>query len=478
MPAPSLPTRLTTNVTKSLIPLAFSYLWGAKETYKMQKTKYLYLETYGCQMNVADSEVIRAVTQTIGYETTEEIDQADAIFLNTCSVRENAEQKIYTRLSQLRALREKLARPIVIGVLGCMAENVREALITEHHADLVAGPDSYQDLPNLVSAAEAGEPAVNVTLSRSETYADIVPVKLPGVHISGYISIMRGCDQFCTYCIVPYTRGRERSREVKSILAELDQMREMGYREVVLLGQTVDAYSYTDESGVTTDFPRLLALVAERAPEMRIRFTSPNPMDMTDETLHTMAAHPNICRHIHLPLQSGSDVVLKRMRRGYDVAQYKSRVEAIHRILPDCAITTDMITGFCGETEKDFRETLELMEWVPFDSAYMFYYSERPGTYAAKYLDDDVPEEVKIDRLSRMIDLQRRLSEESNRRQIGQEVEVLVEGFSKRSRAQLSGRTSQDKVVVFDKKEDVHFGDTVRCHIDDVTSATLLGHLV
>ena len=429
-------------------------------------------------MNVADSEVIRAVMQTIGYETTEEIDQADAIFLNTCSVRENAEQKIYTRLSQLRALREKLTRPIVIGVLGCMAENVREALITEHHADLVAGPDSYQDLPNLVSAAEAGEPAVNVTLSRSETYADIVPVKLPGVHISGYISIMRGCDQFCTYCIVPYTRGRERSREVKSILAELDQMREMGYREVVLLGQTVDAYSYTDESGVTTDFPRLLALVAERAPEMRIRFTSPNPMDMTDETLHTMAAHPNICRHIHLPLQSGSDAVLKRMRRGYDVAQYKSRVEAIHRILPDCAITTDMITGFCGETEKDFRDTLELMEWVPFDSAYMFYYSERPGTYAAKYLDDDVPEKVKIDRLSRMIDLQRRLSEESNRRQIGQEVEVLVEGFSKRSRAQLSGRTSQDKVVVFDKKEDVHFGDTVRCHIDDVTSATLLGHLV
>ena len=429
-------------------------------------------------MNVADSEVIRAVMQTIGYETTEEIDQADAIFLNTCSVRENAEQKIYTRLSQLRALREKLARPIVIGVLGCMAENVREALITDHHADLVAGPDSYQDLPNLVSAAEAGEPAVNVTLSRSETYADIVPVKLPGVHISGYISIMRGCDQFCTYCIVPYTRGRERSREVKSILAELDQMREMGYREVVLLGQTVDAYSYTDESGVTTDFPRLLALVAERTPEMRIRFTSPNPMDMTDKTLHTMAAHPNICRHIHLPLQSGSDAVLKRMRRGYDVAQYKSRVEAIHRILPDCAITTDMITGFCGETEEDFRETLELMEWVPFDSAYMFYYSERPGTYAAKYLDDDVPEEVKIDRLSRMIDLQRRLSEESNRRQIGQEVEVLVEGFSKRSRAQLSGRTSQDKVVVFDKKEDVHFGDTVRCHIDDVTSATLLGHLV
>ena len=429
-------------------------------------------------MNVADSEVIRAVMQTIGYETTEEIDRADAIFLNTCSVRENAEQKIYTRLSQLRALREKLARPIVIGVLGCMAENVREALITEHHADLVAGPDSYQDLPNLVSAAEAGEPAVNVTLSRSETYADIVPVKLPGVHISGYISIMRGCDQFCTYCIVPYTRGRERSREVKSILAELDQMREMGYREVVLLGQTVDAYSYTDESGVTTDFPRLLALVAERTPEMRIRFTSPNPMDMTDKTLHTMAAHPNICRHIHLPLQSGSDAVLKRMRRGYDVAQYKSRVEAIHRILPDCAITTDMITGFCGETEEDFRETLELMEWVPFDSAYMFYYSERPGTYAAKYLADDVPEEVKIDRLNRMIDLQRRLSEESNRRQIGQEVEVLVEGFSKRSRAQLSGRTSQDKVVVFDKKEDVHFGDTVRCHIDDVTSATLLGHLV
>lgn len=393
-------------------PPFFVPLRSLKRRYKMQKTKYLYLETYGCQMNVADSEVIRAVMQTIGYEMTEEIDQADAIFLNTCSVRENAEQKIYTRLSQLRALRERLARPIVIGVLGCMAENVREALITEHHADLVAGPDSYQDLPNLVSAAEAGELAVNVTLSRSETYADIVPVKLPGVHISGYLSIMRGCDQFCTYCIVPYTRGRERSREVESILTELDMMREMGYREVVLLGQTVDAYSYTDEAGETTDFPRLLSMVADRAPEMRIRFTSPNPMDMTDETLHAMAAHPNICRHIHLPLQSGSDAVLKRMRRGYDVAQYKRRVEAIHRILPDCAITTDMITGFCGETEEDFRETLELMEWVPFDSAYMFYYSERPGTYAAKYLDDDVPEEVKIDRLSRMIDLQRRLSEE------------------------------------------------------------------
>lgn len=459
-------------------PPFFVPLRSLKRRYKMQTTKYLYLETYGCQMNVADSEVIRAVMQTIGYEMTEEIDQADAIFLNTCSVRENAEQKIYTRLSQLRALRERLGRPIVIGVLGCMAENVREALITEHHADLVAGPDSYQDLPNLVSAAEAGEPAVNVTLSRSETYADIVPVKLPGVHISGYLSIMRGCDQFCTYCIVPYTRGRERSREVESILSELDMMREMGYREVVLLGQTVDAYSYTDEAGVTTDFPRLLSRVAEQAPEMRIRFTSPNPMDMTDETLYAMAAHPNICRHIHLPLQSGSDAVLKRMRRGYDVAQYKRRVEAIHRILPDCAITTDMITGFCGETEEDFRETLELMEWVPFDSAYMFYYSERPGTYAAKYLADDVPEEVKIDRLNRMINLQRRLSEKSNRRQIGLEVEVLVEGFSKRSRAQLSGRTSQDKVVVFDKKEGIHFGDTVRCHIDDVTSATLLGHLV
>ena len=459
-------------------PPFFVPLRSLKRRYKMQTTKYLYLETYGCQMNVADSEVIRAVMQTIGYEMTEEIDQADAIFLNTCSVRENAEQKIYTRLSQLRALRERLGRPIVIGVLGCMAENVREALITEHHADLVAGPDSYQDLPNLVSAAEAGEPAVNVTLSRSETYADIVPVKLPGVHISGYLSIMRGCDQFCTYCIVPYTRGRERSREVESILSELDMMREMGYREVVLLGQTVDAYSYTDDAGVTTDFPHLLSMVAERAPEMRIRFTSPNPMDMTDETLHAMAAHPNICRHIHLPLQSGSDAVLKRMRRGYDVAQYKRRVEAIHRILPDCAITTDMITGFCGETEEDFRETLELMEWVPFDSAYMFYYSERPGTYAAKYLADDVPEEVKIDRLSRMIDLQRRLSEESNRRQVGQEVEVLVEGFSKRSRSQLSGRTSQDKVVVFDKKECIHFGDIVHCHIDDVTSATLLGHLV
>lgn len=443
----------------------------------MQMTKNLYLETYGCQMNVADSEVIRAVMQTIGYEETEEIEEADAIFLNTCSVRENAEQKIYTRLSQLRALREKLQRPIVIGVLGCMAENVRETLITDHHADLVAGPDSYQDLPNLVSAAEAGERAINVTLSRHETYGDIVPVKLQGVHISGYISIMRGCNQFCTYCIVPYTRGRERSREVESILSELDMMREMGYREVQLLGQTVDAYSYTDEKGVTTDFPRLLHLVAERAPEMRIRFTSPNPMDMTDATLHAMAAHPNICRHIHLPLQSGSDEVLKRMRRGYTVGQFRSRVEAIHRILPDCAITTDMITGFCGETEADFRETLDLMRWVPFDSAFMFYYSERPGTYAAKCLDDDVPEEVKIDRLNRMIDLQRELSEASNRRQIGQEVEVLVEGFSKRSRSQLSGRTSQNKVVVFDKGT-ARIGDTVRCLIDDVTSATLLGHQI
>lgn len=439
--------------------------------------KHLYLETYGCQMNVADSEVIRAVMQTAGYEETEDLEAADAVFLNTCSVRDNAEQKIYTRLAQLRALREQLGRPMVIGVLGCMAERVQEALITDHHADLVAGPDVYHDLPQLVAAAELGEPAVSVTLSRTETYDDIMPVKLPGVRISGFISIMRGCNQYCTYCIVPYTRGRERSREVTSILDELDRMREMGYREVQLLGQTVDAYRYTDRDGVTTDFPRLLTLVAERAPEMRIRFTSPNPMDMTDRTLEVMRDHPNVCRQIHLPLQSGSDAVLRRMRRGYTVAQYRSRVEAIHRILPDCAITTDLIAGFCGETEEDFRETLELMRWVPFDSAYMFYYSERPGTYAARHLPDDVPEEEKIARLNRMIALERELSLASNRREIGREVEVLVEGYSKRSRAQFSGRTSQGKVVVFDKGE-AHLGDTVRCLVEEATSATLLGHLV
>ncbi|MCI7009722.1 MAG: tRNA (N6-isopentenyl adenosine(37)-C2)-methylthiotransferase MiaB [Parabacteroides sp.] len=437
--------------------------------------KKLFIETYGCQMNVADSEVVASIMQMDGYALTEKIEEADAIFVNTCSVRDNAEQKIYGRLQYFQSLRKK-KKHLIVGVMGCMAERVKEELIQVHHADLVVGPDAYLDLPNLVGAVERGEKAINVELSTQETYKDVIPLKLPGVHISGFVSIMRGCNNFCTYCIVPYTRGRERSRDVESILNEIRDMRDKGFKEVTLLGQNVNSYRFERDDEVIT-FPRLLALVAEEAPQMRVRFTTSHPKDMSDETLEVIAAHDNLCKMIHLPAQSGSDRILKAMNRKYTRAWYLDRIAAIRRILPDCAISTDLFCGFHSETEADYEQTLSLMREVGYDSAFLFKYSERPGTYASKHLPDDVPEEEKIRRLQGMIDLQNQLSEESNRRDIGKTFEVLIEGFSKRSREQLFGRTSQNKVVIFDK-QDFHVGQFIQVKITRASSATLFGEVV
>ena len=389
--------------------------------------KKLFIETYGCQMNVADSEVVASIMQMDGYALTDKIEEADAIFVNTCSVRDNAEQKIYGRLQYFQSLRKK-KKHLIVGVMGCMAERVKDELIQVHHADLVVGPDAYLDLPNLVGAVERGEKAINVELSTQETYKDVIPLKLPGVHISGFVSIMRGCNNFCTYCIVPYTRGRERSRDVESILNEIRDMRDKGFKEVTLLGQNVNSYRFERGDEVIT-FPRLLALVAEEVPQMRVRFTTSHPKDMSDETLEVIAAHDNLCKMIHLPAQSGSDRILKEMNRKYTRAWYLDRIAAIRRILPDCAISTDLFCGFHSETEEDYEQTLSLMREVGYDSAFLFKYSERPGTYASKHLPDDVPEEEKIRRLQGMIDLQNQLSEESNRRDIGKTFEVLIEGF-------------------------------------------------
>lgn len=437
--------------------------------------KKLFIETYGCQMNVADSEVVASIMQMDGYALTEKIEEADAIFVNTCSVRDNAEQKIYGRLQYFQSLRKK-KKHLIVGVMGCMAERVKDELIQVHHADLVVGPDAYLDLPNLVGAVERGEKAINVELSTQETYKDVIPLKLPGMHISGFVSIMRGCNNFCTYCIVPYTRGRERSRDVESILNEIRDMRDKGFKEVTLLGQNVNSYRFERKDEVIT-FPRLLALVAEEVPQMRVRFTTSHPKDMSDETLEVIAAHDNLCKMIHLPAQSGSDRILKAMNRKYTRAWYLDRIAAIRRILPDCAISTDLFCGFHSETEADYEQTLSLMREVGYDSAFLFKYSERPGTYASKHLPDDVPEEEKIRRLQGMIDLQNQLSEESNRRDIGKTFEVLIEGFSKRSREQLFGRTSQNKVVIFDK-QDFHVGQFIQVKITRASSATLFGEVV
>ena len=435
------------------------------------------IETYGCQMNVADSEVVASMMELAGYQLTEIDSEAQAVLINTCSVRDNAEQRVISRLNYWNSLRRNGRRRIIVGVIGCMAERVKEKLVEKYDVDIVAGPDAYLDLPALVAAAEAGNKAVNIELSTTETYRDIVPKRM-GSGISGFIPIMRGCNNFCSYCIVPYTRGRERSREPQSILRELEDLRGRGFKEVTLLGQNVNSYLFTDtETGASTDFPALLAMVAEAAPDMRIRFTTSNPKDMSDATLETMAAHSNIARHIHLPVQSGSDAVLKRMNRKYTSEWYMNRVAAIRRILPDCGLSSDMFTGFSGETEEDFQLTLELMRKAAYDSAFMFKYSERPGTYASKHLPDDVPEEVKIDRLNRMIELQNQLSAESNRRDIGKRFEVLVEGRSKRSADDLFGRTSQNKVVVF-PKENAKAGDFVTVEVTGSTSATLLGHII
>lgn len=437
--------------------------------------KKLFIETYGCQMNVADSEVVASVMQMAGYEMTEEIQDADAIFVNTCSVRDNAEQKVLGRLQYFQSLKRK-KKHLLVGVLGCMAERVKEDLIANHHVDLVAGPDSYMDLPNLIAAAENGEKVINVELSTQETYKDVMPLKLPGVHISGFVSIMRGCNNFCSYCIVPYTRGRERSREVNSILNEIRDMRDKGFKEVTLLGQNVNSYLY-EQDGEQVNFSSLLEKVALEAPNMRIRFVTSHPKDMSDETLHVIAKYPNICQYIHLPAQSGSSKILKVMNRKYTREWYLDRIAAIRRILPECAISTDLFCGFHSETEEDFQETLSLMREVGYDSAYLFKYSERLGTYAAKHLEDDVPEEVKVRRLQEMIDLQNKLSEESNLRDIGKVFEVLIEGYSKRSREQLFGRTSQNKVVIFDKKN-FHVGQFIRVKIQRASSATLFGEPV
>ena len=440
--------------------------------------KRLFIETYGCQMNVADSEVVASVMKMAGYDTATDIETADAVLLNTCSVRDNAEQRIFARLRQLNAMRRRrVGGRLIIGVIGCMAERIKETLINDYGVDIVAGPDSYLDLPSLAAAAEQGEKAISIDLSTTETYRDIIPSRIGGNKVSGFISIMRGCNNFCTYCIVPYTRGRERSREPGSILNELRDLQERGFKEVTLLGQNVNSYSYLNADGSTIGFPRLLAMVAEAAPAMRVRFTTSHPKDMSDDTIAVMASHANICRHIHLPVQSGSNSVLKTMNRRYTREWYLGRIAAIRAAMPDCGISTDVFTGFHGETEEDLQLTLELMREVGFDSAFMFKYSERPGTYASKHLPDDVPEDVKIDRLNRMIALQNELSLASNLRDVGRTFEVLVEGCSKRSRADMVGRTQYNKVVVFPAGGEQP-GDMVNVRVKSASSATLLGERV
>ena len=438
--------------------------------------KKLYIETYGCQMNVADSEVVAAVMRMADYEPCDSLDEADAVFLNTCSVRDNAEQKIIHRLEALHALRKK-GRRLIIGVLGCMAERVKEGLLHDHHCDLVAGPDAYLTLPDLVAQAELGHKAINTELSLTETYRDIVPERVCGSHLSGFVSIMRGCNNFCHYCIVPYTRGRERSRDLQSILAEVRDLQSRGYKEVTLLGQNVNSYRFEAADGTLTDFPTLLRTVARTAPDMRVRFTTSHPKDMSDETLRVIAEEPNVCRHIHLPVQSGSNRVLKAMNRKYTREWYLDRVAAIRRIIPDCGLSTDIFAGYCGETEEDHQLSLSLMRECAYDSAFMFKYSERPGTYASKNLPDDVPEETKIRRLNELIALQNELSLMANQRCIGQEYDILIEGVSKRSREQLFGRTEQNKVVIFDRA-DHRVGETIRVRITEATSATLKGEVV
>ncbi len=446
--------------------------------------KKLYIETYGCQMNVADSEVVASVMKMAGYETVDSLDEADAVFLNTCSVRDNAEQKIYHRLEALHAMRRK--RSLIIGVLGCMAERVKSDLLEHHHCDLVAGPDAYLSLPDLIAQAETGHKAINIELSLTETYRDVMPQRLHGTKISGFVSIMRGCNNFCHYCIVPYTRGRERSRDVQSILAEVRDLQQHGCREVTLLGQNVNSYRFDAADGQTVLFPELLRTVARTVPDMRIRFSTSHPKDMSDDTLRVIAEEPNVCRHIHLPVQSGSNDVLKRMNRKYTREWYLGRVEAIRRLVPDCAISTDIFVGYCGETEDDHRLSLSLMREVGYDSAFMFKYSERPGTYASTHFPDDIDEEVKIRRLNELIAVQNELSLAANQAWIGREAKILIEGVSKRSREELFGRTEQNKVVIVPREftapdgetHHLHIGQTLTVRILEASSATLKGEVV
>ncbi|HPW90043.1 MAG TPA: tRNA (N6-isopentenyl adenosine(37)-C2)-methylthiotransferase MiaB [Paludibacteraceae bacterium] len=449
------------------------YLCTSLQVYKSCMKK-VFIETYGCQMNVADSEVVASIMQTIGFELTDTITNADAILINTCSIRDNAEQKVINRLQYFQSLKRK-KRERIIGVIGCMAERVQEDLITHHGVDFVAGPDAYLDLPNLVGAAEKGEKAINVELSTTETYRDILPARI-GKSISGFVSIMRGCNNFCSYCIVPYTRGRERSRDIESIINEMKDLETRGYKEVTLLGQNVNSYKF-EKDGKTIGFPELLEQVALAVPDMRIRFTTSHPKDMSDDTLEMIAKYPNLCKFIHLPVQSGSNAVLKSMNRKYTREWYLERIAAIRRILPEATIGTDVFCGFHNESETDHQETLSLMREVEFDSAFMFKYSERPGTYAAKHLPDNITEEEKVRRLNEIIALQIELSHKSNKRDVGKTFEVLIEGYSKRSRDHFSGRTSQNKMVVFPKSRK-KIGDFVQVKIIKATAATLLGEVV
>lgn len=432
--------------------------------------KKFYIETFGCQMNVADSEVVAAIMNTAGYDITEDVVEADVIMMNTCSVRDNAERHVIGRLQNFLSLKRKNSR-LAIGIIGCMAERQGENLIKEQGIDFVVGPDAYKDIPNLIGAVSRGEKAVNIELSSTETYSEIIPARI-GKSISGFISIMRGCNNFCTYCIVPYTRGRERSRDLDSILNEAFDLRDKGYKELTLLGQNVDSYNYEG-----LDFAGLLEKVAMSVPEMRVRFATSHPKDMSDRMLEVMAAHENICKFIHLPVQSGSNEVLKRMKRGYTREWYLERIAAIRRIVPGCAIGTDVFCGFSGETLEDHALTLSLMREAAFDQAYMFKYSERPGTFASRHLKDDVPEEEKVRRLNEMIALQGELSLESNKKDIGEVFEVMVEGYSKRSVDKFCGRTMQNKMCVFDKGGH-KIGDFVKVRIVEATGATLKGELV
>ena len=429
----------------------------------------LYIETYGCQMNVGDSEIVVSIMQQEGYRYTESLEEADIVLINTCSIRDNAEQRIWGRLSEMRHMRKKKPS-LIVGIIGCMAERLKEELTKGGTGvDIVAGPDAYRDLPRLVREVDNGSAGVNVELSKEETYAEIAPVRLDKNGVSAFIAIMRGCNNYCSYCVVPYTRGIERSRDAQTIVAEARTLFENGYREVTLLGQNVNSYR-TGE----VDFPELLKQVAEISPLLRVRFATSHPKDISDKLLETMASMPNICKAIHLPAQSGSSEMLKRMNRKYTREWYLERVAAIRRYMPDCAITTDLIAGFAHETEEEHAETISLMKEVGYDFAYMFKYSERPGTFAQRNLGDDVPEDVKTRRLTEIIDLQNRLSEESNKRDVGKEFEILVECTSKRSEEQLSGRTSQNKMVVFDRG-DHKIGDYVRVRITGCSSATLFG---
>jgi tRNA-2-methylthio-N6-dimethylallyladenosine synthase len=439
-------------------------------------SKKVYIETYGCQMNVADSEVVISILSQAGFEPTENIKHAGLILINTCSIRDNAEQRIWGRLNAISHLKKK-NNDLKIGVIGCMAERLKQKLIeTDQLVDIVVGPDAYRELPLLVAEAESGHKAVNVLLSREETYADISPVRMDKNGVSSFVSIMRGCNNMCAYCVVPYVRGAERSRNPESVLKEVKELFERGYREVTLLGQNVDSYNWEDTSGMVR-FPELLEKVAGIDPLLRVRFSTSHPKDISDELLYTISRHKNICKHIHLPAQSGSSRILKLMNREYSREWYMQRVEAIHNIIPECSLSTDMITGFCTETSEDHEESLSLMEWAGFDFAYMFKYSERPGTKAARKLEDDISEAVKSERLGEMIALQNRLSIKSKKNDIGMVFDVLIEGFSKRSTDYLSGRTSQNKVVVF-PADALKNGEYVRVLIERCTSATLIGKCI